>query len=318
MAYDNITSRADVAATIPEDVGQEITKVAEESSAVFSQFRRVDLASSQQRVPVLSALPVVYWVNGDTGLKQTTELAWKNKYLNVEELAAILPVPDAVADDMEFDIWDRAKPLIAEAVGRQVDATVFFDDASGGLNFPDGIAASALAASNTFTRGTSTDAEGGIAQDINEVMSLVEGDGFDVNGFVTDRRFRGRLRGARATDGQKLLDVSTQTLEGEDIVYAMRGLWPTAAGSPELFAGDWDQFVLGVRRDITFEMFREGVIQDNTGAIIYNLMQQDMTALRVTFRMAWQVANPTTREAPDVDGVAPVGRYPVAYLAKPA
>jgi HK97 family phage major capsid protein len=317
MAYDNVTSRADVSASIPEDVGQEITKQAEESSAVFGLFQRVDLASSQQRVPVLSALPIVYWVNGDTGLKQTTELAWKNKYLNVEELAAILPIPDAVAEDMEFDIWGRAKPLISEAVGRQVDATVFFDDASGGLNFPDGIAASALAAGNTVTRGTADPGEGGIAEDINQVMGTVEDDGFDVNGFVTDRRYRKYLRGARATDGQKLLDVNTQTLEGEPVVYAMRGLWPSASGSAELFAGDWDQFILGVRRDITFELFKEGVIQDNTGAIIYNLMQQDMTALRVTFRMAWQVANPTTRERPDVDGEAPAARYPVGYVAKP-
>jgi HK97 family phage major capsid protein len=311
MPYDNLTSRADVAATIPEDVGQEIMKTADETSAVLNLFRRVDLASSQQRVPVLSALPLVYWVNGDTGLKQTTEVAWTNKYLNVEELAAILPVPDAVAEDMQFNIWDRAKPLIAEAVGRQVDATVFFDDSSGGLNFPDGIAASAVAAGNGYARAA-TATQGGIAEDINQTMSLVEADGFDVNGFVTDRRYRGRLRGARAADGQKLLDVSTNTLEGEEIVYAMRGLWPSGVASAELFAGDWSQFILGVRRDITFEVFTEGVVQDNTGAIIYNLMQQDMTALRVTFRMAWQVANPITREQA-TEG----SRYPVAVLTAP-
>lgn len=312
MPYNNVTSRADVQATIPEDVGQEILNVAADQSAVLNLFRRVDLASSQQRVPVLSALPLVYWVNGDTGLKQTTELAWTNKYLNVEELAAILPVPDAVAEDMQFNIWDRARPLIAEALGRQVDATVFFADSAGGLNFPPGIATSAVAAGNGYQRGTASSAAGGIAEDINQTMSLVEADGFDVNGFVTDRRYRGRLRGARATDGQKLLDISTNTVEGEQIVYSMRGLWPTASGAVELFAGDWSQFILGVRRDVTFEVFREGVVQDATGAIIYNLMQQDMTALRVTFRMAWQVANPLTREQ-----ATETARYPVAVLTKP-
>lgn len=313
MPYNNLTGRADVQATIPEDVGREIVDIAADQSAVLRFFGRVDMSANQQRMPVLSALPVVYWVNGDTGLKQTTEMAWTNKYLNVEEMAAILPIPDAVADDMNFNIWDRARPRLAEAIGRQLDATVFFGDAAGGLNFPTNVAAAAVAAGNVRARGTAAADAGGIAEDVNQLMALVEADGFDVNGFVTDRRTRGRLRGARATDGQKLLDISQNQIEGVDIQYAMRGLWPAGVNAAEIFAGDWNQFVVAVRRDITFEMFREGVVQDNTGTIIYNLMQQDMTALRVTFRVAWQVANPITREQP-----VEANRYPVAVLRSPA
>lgn len=313
MPYNNLTSRTDVAATIPENVGEEIVKIADEESAAMRFFRRIPLPASQTRFPVLSALPVVYWVNGDTGQKQTTEVAWTNKYINVEEMAAILPIPDAVAEDIDFNIWDRAKPLLAEAIGRQLDATIYFGESAAGLNFPTNVAAAAIAAGNVYARGTNTDVKGGLAEDINQVTALVEADGFDVNGYVADRRYRGRLRGVRATDGQKLLDVSTSQLEGVDIQYAMRGLWPTGLSAAEVFAGDWDQFVLGIRRDITFEMFREGVIQDNTGVIIYNLLQQDMSALRVTFRTGWQVANPLTREQP-----TEASRYPAAVLRSPA
>jgi hypothetical protein len=86
----------------------------------------------------------------------------------------------------------------------------------------------------------------------------------------------------------------------------MRGLWPA---NTRLFVGDWSQFVLGVRKDVTFEMFREGVIQDNTGAIVFNLLQQDMSAMRVTFRAGWQVANPINYEQS-----TEANRYPAAVL----
>ena len=34
------------------------------------------MSAKFKKQPVLSALPVAYFVNGDTGLKQTTEAAW--------------------------------------------------------------------------------------------------------------------------------------------------------------------------------------------------------------------------------------------------
>jgi len=56
-------------------------------------------------------------------------------------------------------------------------------------------------------------------------------------------------------------------------------------------------------------VFREGVIQDQAGAIVYNLMQQDMTAIRLTFRLGWQVSNLINNDQP-VEG----SRYPVGVL----
>jgi hypothetical protein len=92
----------------------------------------------------------------------------------------------------------------------------------------------------------------------------------------------------------------------------MRGLWPTASGSPRLFGGDWSQFVVGVRQDITMKILDQAVIQDNTGAIVYNLPQQDMTAIRLTFRIGWQVANTINNDQP-----TEASRYPVGSLLVP-
>ena len=311
MAYDNIISRSDVQALIPEDVVDEVLEGAIEQSAALSLFRRVTMSTNQQRMPVLSAMPVAYFVSGDTGLKQTTEQAWANKYLNAEEIAAIVPIPEAVLDDTSFDVWGEIRPRLEEAVGRALDAAIFFGT-NKPATWPSDIVTAAIAAANAYTRGTSTAAQGGIAEDINQLMGLVEADGYDVNGFATKRTFRSRLRGARDTSGQKLMDMGENTVEGAPVRYILPGMWPTGAGAAEMFAGDWSQSILAVRRDFTYKILDQAVIQDNTGAIIYNLPQQDMVALRVVARFAWQVPNPI-----NWDQQTEASRYPFAVLRAP-
>jgi hypothetical protein len=92
----------------------------------------------------------------------------------------------------------------------------------------------------------------------------------------------------------------------------MRGLWPAGSGGVYSLVGDWSQFVVGVRQDITMKILDQAVITDNTGAIIYNLPQQDMTAIRLTFRVGWQVANIINYDQP-TEG----SRYPVARILIP-
>jgi HK97 family phage major capsid protein len=309
--YDSIVSRSDVTALIPEDVADGIIQNVESESAALSLFRHVRMSSNQQRMPVLAALPTAYWVDGDTGLKQTTDQAWANKYLFAEELAAIVPIPEAVLDDSSFDIWGEIRPRLAEAIGRALDAAIFF-----GINkpasWPSDIVAGATAASNTVTRGTATQAQGGIATDISNTMGAVEADGYDPTGFVTKRSMKAVLRNARDTTGQKLLDVGTSEMEGLPVRYLMDGLWAAGSGQEELVTGDFTQGIIAVRRDITYKILDQAVIQDSAGDIVYNLAQQDMVALRVVARFGFQVPNPINYQQQ-----TEASRYPFAVLLAP-
>lgn len=314
--YNSVTDRDNASPLIPEEVSREIIQNVADSSAALRFFRRVTMSSQQQRMPVLAALPTAYFVSGDTGLKQTTEQSWKNKFLNVEEIACIVPIPEAVLDDSEYDLWGEIRPRVEEAVGRALDAAVFFGT-NKPSSWPSDIVTAAVAAGNTYTRGTNAAAAGGIAEDINQTMALAEADGFDISGHVTRRTYRARLRSARDTTGQKLLDVApgggnASTIEGAPVMYAMPGLWPSGSGAAEFLTGDWTQGILGVRQDMTWKMLDQAVIQDGAGAIVYNLAQQDMVAMRVVARFAFQVPNPINYEQQ-----TEASRYPFSVLVAP-
>jgi HK97 family phage major capsid protein len=311
MPYNSIISRTDAAALIPEQVSNDILSGLNNESAALTLFRQVRMASNQTRMPVVSALPTAYFVSGDTGLKQTTEVNWDNKYLNVEELAAIVPIPEAVLDDANFDVWGAIRPLLEQAIARALDAAVFFGT-NKPSSWPDAIVTAAVAASNVYARGTNAAAAGGVAGDVSEVFAMVEADGFDVNGVVANVAYRGRLRQVRATTGEQLMEVDSASAFGVPIRYPMRGLWPTGLSAAELIAGDFTQAILGVRQDFTYKILDQAVITDGSGAIQYNLAQQDMVALRVVFRVAFQVANVL-----NYDNSAST-RYPWAVLRSPA
>jgi HK97 family phage major capsid protein len=312
--FNSLTSRTDVASLIPEEVSRDMLARATEQSAALAMFRRIPVGRAQVRFPILSALPVAYWVNGDTGLKQTTEINWSNKYLNIEEIATIVPIPDNVLADVDANIWDEAMPFLIEAFGRTLDSAIFFGVNAPG-SFPSNVATAAAAAGNAITEGTAA-ASGGYLGDLDKVYGALDSDGFDATGIVAATSFKGKLRGARDSTGQKIdsgrVAGRLDAVDTLPIAYPMRGMWPSggAAGtSIRAFVGDWNQFVIGIRQDISLKILDQAVITDAAGLIIYNLPQQDMTALRLTFRVGWQVAN-----LPNWDQPTDASRYPVASL----
>lgn len=309
MAVNDLITRTDAGPLIPEDESNVILQAVQEQSAARRLMRTVTMSTKQTRLPVLSTLPQAYFVDGDAGLKQTTALQWANRYLIAEEIAVIVPVPDNVIADSQFDLWAEIRPNLVAAVGRTLDAAVLF-----GVNkpasWPAAVVPGAVAAGNTFTRGSVVDQD--VAEDVNQVMALVEDDGFTVNGFAARPRMRSTLRGLRATDGTpiyspSLTGATPATLYGEQVAYVDGGAWDETQA--DLIAGDWTQAVLGIRQDISFRVFTEGVVSDNTGTVVLNLMQQDTSALRLTFRVAFQVANPITSV-----NLVEANRYPFAVL----
>jgi HK97 family phage major capsid protein len=284
-------------------------------------FRKKTMTTAEQRMPILAIKPTAYFVTGDTGLKQTTSLAWTNKFLDAEELAVIVAVPEKLLDDTTYDIWGEIRPEIEEALAVALDAAILF-----GFNkpasWPASIVAAAIAAGNTVTQGTGID----VADDINNVMAAVELDGYDVNGFFIRNSIKAELRGLRdANNGfifqpnnTGLTNTTYQgTIYGEKSVASLSGIFEAedagtygrTVNSVKLIAGDWTQGIIGVRQDVTWKMLDQAVITDANGQIVFNLPQQDMVAMRVVCRYGFQVPNPINRM-----NQVEANRYPFSVL----
>ena len=289
----NIIGRSDLAdQMIPVQEVNEIVKMAPEQSVMLANARRVAMSGAKYKQPVLSTLPDAYWVNGDTGLKETTKADWSDLTITAEELAVIVPIPDAVIADSNVPLWAEIRPLIAEAIGRKVDeACIFGVDKPD--SWPDDIVAAATAAGNAAQREDGKD----LGVTVAELGGMVAKQGYGVNGFVSKPGMQWELVGLRDTTGAPIytpLAGSTASgLYGYPLNEVMNGSWD--ASKAELIALDWSKQLIGVRQDVTYDLFTEGVISDSSGKVLLNLMQQDTKALRVVFRVGYQVAKPVTR-----------------------
>lgn len=303
----NITNRADAEAIIREQVVSSIFQDAPKQSVFMSMARKLpNMTSNQTRIRVLDFMPTAYWVDGDTGMKQTSKQAWDNVWLNAAELAVIVPIPEAVLDDAEFDIFGEITPRVNEAIGQRVDSAIIF-----GANRPaawqNDIITLARQAGNNVPVGANPDyynlllGEGG-------VISKVEEDGFMATGALGAMTMRAKLRGIRATDGSLIfksdMQGSTQyALDGAPMHFPQNGAFDSTIA--QLVVGDFKQAVYAIRQDVTVKILDQGVIQDpETKEIVYNLAQQDMVALRIVFRMGWALPNPATRMDEDRTGCA--------------
>lgn len=307
--YNSITDRSEAQALIPEDVSRQIISNMPEQSVVMRMATRLpNLPRNQQRIPVLQSLPVAYFQSSDTSLKQTTEMAWSNKYLNVEEIATIMPISQNVFDDASYSIWDQARPRIVAAMGKLFDQAVLFGT-SAPASWPTNIKATANAAGNQISLASYTDLYDAIVG-TNGLYAKVEADGYPVTGNVAELGMKARLRGVRATTGEPIfMDFANQSYSvwGVPTFFPMNG--SVSSSDALMISGDWAQIVWALRTDISFEVFREGVISDGSGVVVYNLMQQDMIALRVTMRLAWQAPNPI-----NMIQTSEASRYPLAVL----
>jgi len=301
MAFSDFIDRTESAGGLPDQIVTELISAVSQESVVLSMAHRVPTTTRDSRIPVVGSLPTASWVGPgaggdvDTGLKNVTQMNIANQQIIAEELATIAVIPENVVDDSEFNIWDAVKPELAKAIARAYDQAVLF-----GVNapstFPPGLVAAATTAGNVVSGDTFANATDNTAL-VLQAASLVATQGYNVNKVAVSPGWQFRVAAARTTA------LSANPVGGEMFPLVLAGVpirvnplwWPAfATNVTDAIVADWNLVLAGIRKDITLEPFREGVITDATGKVIQNLMQEDKSAVRATFRAGYYLATPPT------------------------
>ncbi|MGB8021363.1 MAG: phage major capsid protein, partial [Candidatus Nanopelagicales bacterium] len=194
MAFDSIITRAETGSDLPDLLASELVGTITRASAALTLGTKVPTTTKDSRVPVLTEAPEASWAASDTALRPTTAAAWTPQTLMAEELSCIIPVPNSVLADSEFNVWEALKPLLTRAAARAIDAAILF-----GTNAPaswtsESLYADAVAAGNVAT----TPASGDVVPELLSVAELIGVDGYAPSAAVVRPGFQFRMARARA------------------------------------------------------------------------------------------------------------------------
>ena len=311
--FNDLITRTDV--PIPTEEVGELLKVMPEESVLLKRARRQPMSTKTVKQTIMTTFPDAYWVDGDTGLKQTTKQSFSQPTMTAEELAVIAVVPDAVIDDSSLPIWETLRPYLAEAIGKKVDAAAIYGTdkpATWPLALvPGAIAAGVITPGNlAATPADQRKDAGQLVADLG--LKMARDAGANLSGLIAQAGTGWELDRIRDADRRPIYDGVAGALRGVPFDELKNGAWSsvgTGDTAVPLIGVDWSQVYVGIRQDITVKMLDQAVISDADGKVVFNLAQQDAKAIRVVFRVGYQAVMPVNHQQLD-----PAKRFPAGVI----
>lgn len=308
-------TRADVLATMAAEWAPGIWQDVEKTSVAMRTFRTINMGKREKIFPFLDVLPSTPaagpFVNGDTGIKPTYNMAWANKQIVAEEIAGIVPIPENVIADSDIDVMAEVRPRIVTYVARSIDAAVFSGTWAPASWPTGGLVGVATDAGNVLDYSTwvggGTQPQGyDLAGAFNELLGIVEDDGFDASRLYTKKAIRRLLRNMRDGDGRPVMQTS---LAGSQ---AVTSIWDTPTeimdngilgGNVRAIAADPSYAIIGRRSDMEWKLLDQATLTQSITisgttfrAVAASLAEQDMIGLRFKIRLGFSYMDPTTYE----------------------
>jgi len=278
VGFDNAEATFDVV------LASELVNQLPQASAALRNLTVIPMGTFTERIPVLSALPTATFLTADQEIKPKSATAWKNVWLQAEEIAVIVPISENVIADSSIDVVSRTTSLIVQEFGRVLDQAVFFGNGAP-ASYPAGGIFGAAQAQGTVVSGT-----GAIADDLNAMFGQVEALGYDVSDVFADRALRTALRGQKDGNGGSIY-VPTEGDPNLGFIYGVPTSYPLGWDKTKATAIALDDScaILGLRSDVKTKILTEANI---TG--FGSLAERDSIAIRATMRVAFCLADPVS------------------------
>lgn len=277
---------------LPSDVSSEILQKTQESSAVMSLARQIQLPGLGVTIPVITGDPEAGWV-GETEKKPVKRGTLSTKLMQPYTLAVIVPFSNQFRRDVPA-LYDALVQRLPGALAKKFDATVFGGVDAPGTNFDT--------LKSCTAQSILTDAYGGlVAAD----ADIADHDGI-LNGFILSPKGKAIL--LTAVDGNDRPLFINSVAEGAvpmilgAPVRQSKGAYIAETASTDAVvgvAGDWTQAMYGTVEGVQIAISDQASLTDGGSAI--NLFEQNMFAVRaeieVGFRCDTTVFNRLTGKA---------------------
>jgi hypothetical protein len=263
-------------------VSSEVIEAVAYQSAIMKLSRTIRMPAGVEKIPVVSVAPQAGFVNPTYGgHKPQTTVEWTSMQIVPEEIACIVPVPNAFIDDAGFPVWQEIRDLIAGSI-----AFTFDDAALNGNGAPATYPAGGLIAA----AGGPAPATGGANEwdNISAALGQLEAQGFTADGILGGAALAGVMRSMFGFAGVMPTTAAPTTIFG--LSYATTSAWDYTKAQE--MVGDFDYSLVGIRQDIRFEMSTDGVITDVAGKVLVNAFQDDTTLMRVYTRVGYAIGKP--------------------------
>ena len=264
---------------LPRGVAADFVGLIQASSAALALGNVLRMSEAQESLPIVSFLPQAGFVSPRYGgRKPATNVEWDVQAIIAEEIAAVVPVPNAWMMDAGFDVEGQVEASLATAVARVIDGAILFGTGAP-ATFPTGGVVGAAGAPVTGTDPIDT---------LSQAFGAVEADGLTPNGVAASSIIGGALRAAYTAAAALPSETPQQNLWG---VQVSRGaFWDSTKG--DAIVGDWQYLAIGIREDLTFGRSTDGVLLDTAGEIIASAFQDNVTLVKVYIRLGCAIGRP--------------------------
>lgn len=284
---------------VPEEFAAEVNRIVEDFGLVAKLARKLPMNSDVLNVPTLSSSVTVYWPGENTaGTASQPVLA--SVILSAKTLVGITPMSNELLADANISVVDLLVELFAEAIAGEMDNQAF---AGSGSPFT-GILTNGSVTVTTPAAGNSTFTLCSTPDNARTIIATVKPWALQGAGFIMHRTVWSIFQQKKASTGgdyfasaanpvltgstgQGFPTATAGTLWGYPVYLSDKMPTTTAVSTKYVIFGNLKHVYVGEREGMNVSISQDATVGSDS------LFEKNMSAVRVTKRIAIAVALPT-------------------------